>query len=344
MKKEVIYLTVFLALIAGLVFVLRTPASFSVKNGDTSDKASAEDEKKDADSVNNDLNNTSPACLPGKRLFAVMLGGDTEARPLAGISEAKIMIEMPVVTGSINRFMAMFDCMNYQEIGPIRSARHDFIELAEGFDAIFAHWGGSHFALDKLKTKVIDNLDALPNPSNAFYRKSGLYAPHNGFTSLARLENASMKLNYRLENEISGFVTSNAGESSMVASTLNVGYPSAFAVRYEYDPKTNSYLRWRAGTKEIDRNTSKQVAVKNVVVMVAKSQQIEGQYNDVDIIGSGEASVFQNGVEIKGSWKNSSEKGKLIFINKNGEEIKMISGSVWISVIEPSETYNYITK
>ena len=46
-----------------------------------------------------------------------------------------------------------------KEIGAIRSSRHDYIALAKGIDSIFIHWGGSHFALDLLKQKIILVLD-----------------------------------------------------------------------------------------------------------------------------------------------------------------------------------------
>ncbi|MBU3924750.1 DUF3048 domain-containing protein, partial [Patescibacteria group bacterium] len=91
-----------------------------------------------------------------RRSIAVMLAIDAITRPLSGISEADIVFEMPVITDSITRLMAVFGCIIPTEIGSIRSARHDFIDLAKSVDAIFVHWGGSHFALDKLKTGAID--------------------------------------------------------------------------------------------------------------------------------------------------------------------------------------------
>jgi len=108
-----------------------------------------------------------------KRPLAVMMAGDLEAWPLSGISEADLVVEMPVVTNGITRYMAVFVCGNPKEIGSIRSARHDFIPLAMGFDAIFAHWGGSHFALEKLDNKIMDNINAL-------YRRSALFGGSTG--------------------------------------------------------------------------------------------------------------------------------------------------------------------
>jgi len=120
------------------------------------------------------------------RSFAVMMAGDLEAWPLSGISEADLVIEMPVVTGGITRYLAIFNCNEPQEIGSIRSARHDFIPLAMGFDAILAHWGGSHFALDKLNNKIMDNINALYLDGSVFYRKPGNRDCQNRMTGSQR--------------------------------------------------------------------------------------------------------------------------------------------------------------
>ena len=110
-----------------------------------------------------------------RRPFAVMIAEDAEARDLSGIGSADLVIEMPVVTGSITRMMALFVCENVKEIGSVRSARHDFVPLALGYDAILAHWGGSNMAL--AETDKIDNLDAMVNYYDSFYRKKWIPAP-----------------------------------------------------------------------------------------------------------------------------------------------------------------------
>ena len=305
-----------------------------------------------------------------QRPFAVMLASDEIARPLSGISSADLIFEMPVISGGITRLMALYMCELPGEIGSIRSARHDFIPLAQGFDAIFVHWGGSHFALDKLNRKIIDNIDALKNPYAAFYRKRRIPRPHNGFSSGNRLISAAYKLGFRLENNFEGYPhyqnqkskiknqndprTTNqrfefgTGNSKFKNDEtkkriLTIGYPYPFNVEYKYDPETNFYSRWRGGRQEIDKINSKQVKVKNVVVMRARSRQIEGQYNDVDIEGEGDLEVYQLGKVIKGKWVKDkfNKKSKLYFLNELGEEIKFVPGKIWVEIVEPYQKVKY---
>ncbi|MCK5084477.1 MAG: DUF3048 domain-containing protein [Candidatus Pacebacteria bacterium] len=273
------------------------------------------------------------------RPFAVMLAGDLEAWPLSGIAEADLVIEMPVVTNGITRYVAIYVCDEPSEIGSIRSSRHDFIPLVMGFDAIYAHWGGSHYALDKLNNKIMDNVNALYLDGSVFYRKSGLPKPHDGFTTIKRLREYSERIGYRLENEFEGYKFHDKESPIDKNGKLSIGYPSVYKVEYEYNAETNFYLRSKGDKEDTDRLTSEQISAKNVVIMFAASRQIEGQYNDMDIEGEGDAIVYQNGWEIKGKWKKdkSDMKSKLYFYNEAGEEIKFVPGKIWIQVVQTNQ-------
>lgn len=275
-----------------------------------------------------------------RRAIATMLAMDPITRPLFGIGFADLVIEMPVITDSITRLMVVYICEEPEEIGSLRSSRHDFIPLAMGLDAIYAHWGGSHYALNKLNAGIMDNIDALKNPYNAFWQKSGIPMPHNGFTSMARLVNAAEKLGYRLENKFEGYphISEQRIMNNEQAGELTIGYKGNYRVFYKYNPETNSYLRWRGGTKEIDKLTNKQVETQNIAVMRAASRMIQPpDYNDVDVEGTGEAIVYRNGEEIRGTWKKAGkyQPTKLYFLDSQGKEIKFVPGKIWIEIVEP---------
>lgn len=277
------------------------------------------------------------------RPIAVSLSGDKEARPLSGISQADLVIEMPAVTGGITRYLAFFVCSQPEEIGSVRSARHDHIPLAMGFDAVFAHWGGSHFALEKLDKGVMDNINALYLEGSVFYRKLGMYAPHNGFTSYERLKNYSQTRNYRSDSTLEGLRFASEQTTTGLKGRVTIGYPSSFKVEYEYDPVRNEYLRYKGGTREMDKNTNSQVAAKNVVIMYAASRQIEGQYNDMDIEGEGKAVVYRGGEEITGKWSKdkSSLSSQLRFYDKDGKEIEFFPGQTWIQVVQTDQSVDW---
>lgn len=287
-----------------------------------------------------------------RRPIAVMMAADGSVRPLSGIGEADLVLEMPVITAQITRLMGVFVCNSPKEIGSIRSARHDYVTVAKGLDAMLAHWGGSHFALEMLKNKeTVPDLDAMRNPGNAFFRKDGIPAPDNGFASYDGLANAAKELGYRMENHFEGYP--HRQETSLKdrpkGGALTVGFPGIYRAEYTYDPQTNSYLRTWGGKEDTDRSTGKRIAPKNVIVLFATSRQIEGQYNDVDIEGEGEMHAFIEGKEIVGTWEKKKgncvignelvcvNSAKLKFMDEKGEEVQLIPGQIWLEVLEPGQ-------
>ncbi len=291
-----------------------------------------------------------------RRAIGVMQAGDVSTRPLSGFSDADMVFEMPVITASITRLMGVYLCNSPKEIGSIRSARHDYVTIAKGIDAMLAHWGGSHFALEVLKNKnTVPDLDAMNNTEGAFFRKDGIPAPDNGFASHEGLWKMAGKMGYRLENKFEGYPHQAEAEASKrpAGGNLRVGFAGVYGVNYTYDPKTNSYLRSWGGKEDTDKATGKRLAPKNIIVAFATSRQIEGQYNDVDIEGSGEMHAYINGQEIIGKWEKEKKNcvigddlvcvtdSKLKFLDDKGEEIKFIPGQIWVEILEPGQSLKW---
>lgn len=291
-----------------------------------------------------------------RRAVAVMQAADVSVRPLSGLSEADMVVEMPAITASITRLMGIYVCNSPKEIGSVRSTRHDYITIAKGLDAMLAHWGGSHFALDMLKNKnTVPDLDAMANPDGAFFRKEGIPAPDNGFTSYQGLWNAAEKLGFRLENHFEGYPHQAESDPSSrpKGGTLRVGFAGVYGVNYTYDSESNTYLRTWGGKEDTDKTNGQRLAPKNVVVAFAASRQIEGQYNDVDIEGEGEMHAYMEGKEIVGKWVKEKKNcvinndlvcmtdSKLKFLKDDGTEVKFVPGQIWLEVLEPGQTLKW---
>ena len=338
MKKfKIILIIIVVLVIAGAIFWF-----FGGRNVDISSNNKNPEPKNENDTGISPI--TGEECANyDRRPIAVMMANDAINRPLSGISQADVVIEMPVITGGITRLMAIFGCETPGEIGSVRSARHDYIPLALGFDALYAHWGGSHFAYDYLNKGIIDNIDAMTDQYQAYYRTSDKEPPYNGFTSLERLIDAAEKFDYSLENNFSGYPHLKKSESKLVSPNtggkLTIGYGGEFRVSYAYNKEENVYQRYRTNLRETDKNNGNQVEVSVVAVMRAESHMIEEpNYNEVNVQGEGEAKIYQNGEEIKGTWKKKGNytNSKLTFYNENGKEIEFTPGKIWIEIVEPN--------
>jgi len=338
-KNKWIFIFSLLALGIGIVFFWRG-------SGWTTETVNQPAEIENSEEVKGNISPISGVVCGNynQRPLAVVMASDPVARPLVGLTQADWVFEVPVITGSITRMVAVFQCNSPEEIGSLRSARHDFIPLMMGLDAILVHWGGSHFALDKLNAGAMDNIDALRNPYNTFYRKSSIPQPHNGFTSMSRLLNAAAKLGYQMTSDFEGYsftddISQNDGEK-----VLRIGYAYPYNVSYQYEPASNSYLRYRTNLKEIDKSNNEQIKSKNVVVMRVFSKQIEGpDYNDLDLEGSGAGQIYQNGLVIDCTWQKSEKNpvSKLKFLDKNNREIPFVPGQTWIEIVEPGQSVTW---
>lgn len=278
-----------------------------------------------------------------RRLRAVMISGNDRVRPVSGLSKAAMVFEIPVTQGGINRFMAVYGCKQPTEIGSIRSARNDFIPLAKSLDAIYAHWGGSHLALRRLGQNILDNVNALVDPYNAFFRKPGYESPDNGFTTSERLLRAARKSGYRMKNEFEGYAhvhPSNLASTSIKKKTrtLYLGYPGKYEVTWHYQSGENNFIRYRNGQVEVDKLTGNPIEAVNIVVIRADSKHRKGQYIDVALEQEGKALFYRGGREFEGKWNKAAdpESSKLEFFQA-GKEFRFFPGPIWIEVIGPKK-------
>jgi len=272
------------------------------------------------------------------RPIAVMLASDPEARPLSGISQADMVFEMPVDPTGITRFMGVFQCEKPKEIGSIRSARNDFIPLAAGLKTIYAHWGGEHGALKKLDSHIIDNIDALKYEGDIFYRKTGIYPPHNGFTNLDLLTKKSENLKYDLKNNFLGYPHQKEKPKknlSNLTDRVSINYPGHHIVNWTYDPEKNLYSRYRNGSAEIDKDNGQTVKAGVVILMNTTSKFLKEQYITVEVQGGGTTQIYQNGGVVNGKWNKDPARldSKLYFYDNSDKEIEFAPGKIWIEIV-----------
>ncbi|MDA1168928.1 MAG: DUF3048 domain-containing protein [bacterium] len=291
-----------------------------------------------------------PCAHPNRRPIGVMLAGDPINRPMSGFSKADMVFELPVLVSNVTRLTGVYQCGEPTDIGSVRSVRHDYLFLLEGIDGIMAHWGGSYHALNRIAAGEFQSISALTNPHNAFFRKNHLPAPYNGFTTYERLWNAVEKLGIRTTTTFKGynFKDDVALSERIAGGTLDIAWPGAFRVSYEYNKDTNRYQRYWAGVKQIDAEDKQVVAPSAIAVMRATNTYADGEggYNEMAIEGKGDLTVYQDGKAIVGTWtKNELEKKDPIhFLNDKGEPIVFTKGQVWVMAVDPAIAVNWQAK
>jgi hypothetical protein len=135
--------------------------------------------------------------------------------------------------------------------------------------------------------------------------------------------------------------------SSATATTIKFNFWDSMAgydVEWRYDSSTNSYKRWNGGKESRDLEFDKpQITAKNVVVMLVKETGPvdEEKHMFYQVIGTGEAIIFQNGEAIKGKWSKPTQLDREVFYDTNGKEIKLVRGQTWIELVPSQNEISY---
>ncbi len=275
-----------------------------------------------------------------KRAVAVMQPVDRQARPVAGFSQADMVFEMPNPAEGIfvTRLMGVYQCELPDEIGAMRSARHDYISIAKGLDAIFVGWGGSAFALKKLDDGVIDNLDCNNQGGKAANgycfrkEKTGLMRGEDtGYIKGTQVLAAANHYGYRETSNFSGYPHQEDAsmETRSLGGHLRFGYPGMMEAEYDYDRESNSYLRTWGGEQDFDRNNKKRIAPKNIVLIIAENEQIMA---DVDYTGRG----------VQDPWAGLEDWEKVGPKNISGRYNNLQLGDPWFDTAETGDARYYM--
>lgn len=304
-----------------------------------------------------DSTKTVPSTLTGlpvdpsvnkRTVTAVMVENSPQARPQAGLSEAGVVFEA-IAEGGVTRFMALYQDTAPNNVGPIRSARPYYEQWALGFDAGYAHVGGSQDGLTDIKAWHVRDLDQFHN-SGSYHRISGRPAPHNVYTSISALNQLEVQKGYDT-SVYTGFVHKKKAvpnkSKPAAAKSINLTLSGpTYNVHYDYNATSNNYGRSVGGAPHIDANTNKQITPTVVIAMVVPYSlgaldSSGAYYSNYGVIGSGTVYVFQDGGVIAGTWTKKSNTDQITFTGADGQPIKLNPGQTWITAVSAAGKVSY---
>ena len=90
-----------------------------------------------------------------QRPLAIMIDNNVGNNSHKGLQQAYISYEA-IVEGGLTRIMVLYKDKNLNNIGPIRSSRHYFLDYALESNSIYAHFGWSPYAKNDIKELDVD--------------------------------------------------------------------------------------------------------------------------------------------------------------------------------------------
>lgn len=354
-----------------------SPISYQAPNSENGSKEGAvsNEPKTEECPLNGELmSKTQKKQWESRRPLGVVIENHKDARPQSGLSSADVIYEA-VAEGGITRFLGIFYCQDAPYVGPVRSARIYFIKLLEGYGAnpLYAHVGGANTpgpadALSYIKElgwSSSNDLNQFSVPFPFFWRDyerlPDRATEHTVYSStkklwqyakekrgLTNIDDEGIRWDkvfstWKFEDDVK---QSDRGTVTKIDFGFWDNLASDFSVVWNYDNKTNSYMRTNGGVPHIDKNSGKVLETKNVVVMFAKESAVNdgydsGQHILYQTVGSGEMLFFKNGQVAKGTWSRNNTEKQVKFFDNSNSEISIVRGQVFIEILPTGNKVTY---
>lgn len=277
-----------------------------------------------------------------RRPFLVSIDNHPRARPQYGLSQADLVYEVPV-EGGVTRFAALFWAGEAEQIGPVRSSRPYFLDLAVEWQAAFLHAGGSpqHYEqVDRLPIPDIDDIRGAAG-GGVFWRGKDRSAPHNLYTSSQRVHDKLRDRRWDLvpaRPDLWRYALPADLPEGDAAAGVAVRWPGAGKAveKFVYDETSGLYTRYLDEDAQIDGLTGEALQVSNLIIQFTGVRVISGDTEgrlEVDMVGSGRALVVSAGTVREAQWRKVDRPSPTVFSETGGGPLTLVPGPTWILVV-----------
>ncbi len=280
---------------------------------------------------------TDPA-LVGRPALAVKIDNNEDARPQAGIDLADVVYEE--VTEGITRFVVVFQSQNADQIGPVRSVRPADPLIVAPLGGLFVFSGGSPAAVALVNSAGLAT--ATENDTAALKRRSSRRAPHNLYTSSVDLYALPQAQGLPVPPPFAQFLKQGetfAAAGAVPVLTMEVPIAPNIKADFEWDAAATAWKRSTNGEPHLLENNA-QIAPQNVIVQFAPYSRFseDAKVTYPEVIGSGEAWIFANGMLAQGTWSKPAATSVTAFIDAAGAPIVLPPGQTFVELVEPGTT------
>jgi hypothetical protein len=283
--------------------------------------------------------------VPQRPVLAVKVGNDPDARPQSGLEDADIVFDT-LAEGGITRYIAVYQCGNASDVGPVRSVRWDDWHILQMFgraDLAFVHGIDPDVATVESLPWVCD-LDAFAHYS-LYTTDPNREAPEATYTSTAALWSGCPA--GPAPPAIFQFsATPPATATRMTSAELNYSYDAD--VVWVWSPTHHAFLHFyrENGSLVPDMDDlGQQLQATNVVIEMVTLEygpyeETPGSTGDVEsqTAGSGGvAYVLRDGVIEKGTWSRPTWSDIATLTLADGKTMTLQPGQTWVEYVPDTD-------
>ena len=282
--------------------------------------------------------------LLNNRPIMISVENHKDARPQWGITDADIVWEMEA-EGGITRMLLMFaDASRIPDkVGPTRSARHYFVELVEGFDAIFVHFGGSPQAYNAMSNHGTDHIDGMSD-GNTFSRDTSrnVSSEHRAYTTGEKVVNAIENKEFRTEIDEDylnpfKFSSSNRKLNDGECTEMVFDFSNYATYTYTYNAEDNLYYSSLNGNTFKDSDGNQQNFSNLLICYVDKSSLGDAKGRISLDLSEGHGVYVSNGTYEEITWEKGDYSDMMKFYDADGEELALNTGRTYIGLVASSQ-------
>ena len=281
------------------------------------------------------------------RPIAVAINNISGAQKVqTGLNSADIVYET-YVEGGITRLLAVYkDISKAGELGTVRSARYDFVDIACADDSLYVHAGiDPTYCAPYIRKLGLDSKNMLENSYYGYaYRLSnGLALEHTLYTTGPKL--AAMVADKGIRSTVNSthaapwqnFNETAAPLPGGSATTISAKFSGSYKSTFVYDAATDSYNKqnhndWRSGAA---------VNVKNVVVLFTDLSYRDSSGYRVKVgLSGGSGYYFSNGTFQQINWTKGGTYDRFKFTDINGQPLAYNPGNTWVCIVSKNVANN----
>lgn len=282
------------------------------------------------------------------RPVSMMINNLDKAMPHCGTGDADIIYEC-LAEGGVTRMQAIYsDVSGVEKIGPVRSIRPYFIDVALSYDSVIGHAGGSDAAYSRIRYEGLQNIDGVRGSYsfNVFYRDSArlwLGYEHALFTKGENLVKCAEEKKYPLtldEPFDSGLhfvkdATPTDGDDALAAE---ITFSQAKKTKLFYNEEEKAYSLEQHGADYIDENTGDLVMFSNVIVFYTSARVLDAEGRlAIDLTSGGRGYFACGGKFVPITW--ARDEGDVFrYYTEDGSDLELSVGKTYIAILPEDGT------
>ena len=286
------------------------------------------------------------------RIFANTVSNLRENLPHVGVTQADMLIETYVNMSNVVRCLALYtDIESVDAIGSTRSTRPIFNQIAQHYDLILSHAGGSDQALGDARDRGIDNFNIdswVVASTGASYRdteykrsyENTLFGVGSGIKAYAESQGMNMDLqrDYGLT-----FTENGTPEGGEDAGRISINFIYGQAKKetvMEYDAAAGKYVFNQYGEAMTDQITGETEMFTNVLVMHTNITT-NNIYHVADFNAGGTGYFACGGKIIPIVWSCDGDKEPFRFQTVDGAQLDLGMGNTYLAICTPESPVEY---